>query len=89
MGEHLTIIAIMAFVAYGAHIAMQEEMILHPLAKVLTRAPQWAHKPLFACPPCMCSAWGVPVALIMAPDLWPYLPIHLLAAAGLAAWLNR
>lgn len=89
MAEHLAVIALMALVAYGAHIVMQEEMILHPLAKVFERAPQWARKPLYACPPCMCSLWGIPAALFMAPNLWAFLPIHLLAAAGLAAWLNR
>lgn len=89
MGEHLTVVACMALVAFGAHIAMQEDMILHPLARLLWKAPRWLHKPLFACPPCMCSAWGIPVALLLAPGMAAYLPIHLLAAAGLAAWLNR
>ena len=51
--------------------------------------PSFWQKPLWTCPPCMCSVWGIPVALILAPDLWPFLPIHLFAAAGLAAYLNR
>lgn len=51
--------------------------------------PFFWQKPLWTCPPCMCSVWGIPTALIVAPDLWPFLPIHLFAAAGLAAYLNR
>ena len=89
MIDHAIAPLIMALVAFGAHIAMQEGMILHQLAKLFTHAPTWAHKPLFACPPCMCSVWGIPVTLIVSPDLWPFLPIHLFAAAGLAAYLNR
>lgn len=92
MFDHLTIVVLMALVAYGAHIVQQEGMILWRLGKF------WAHdlevapffqKPLWTCPPCMCSVWGIPVALIVAPDLWMFLPIHLFAAAGLAAYLNR
>ena len=89
---HAITTLIMALVAYGAHIAMQEGMILHPLAKLFAHAPTWAHKPLFACPPCMCSAWGVPVWFAITPDplhSLAYLPIHILAAAGIAAYLNR
>lgn len=82
----------MAIVAYGAYIAMEEGMILNPLAKLFARAPLWLHKPLFACPPCMCSAWGIPVWLFITNDplaSLAYLPIHILAAAGIAAYLNR
>lgn len=92
MVEHLLTAVIMALVAYGAHIAMEDGMILHPLAKLFARAPLWLHKPLFACPPCMCSAWGVPVWFVITPEplaSLAFLPIHILAAAGIAAYLNR
>lgn len=92
MIDHAITAIVMALFAYGAHIAMQEGMILHPLARLFASAPTWAHKPLFACPPCMCSAWGIPVWLAITPDQLhslAYLPIHILAAAGIAAYLNR
>lgn len=92
MIDHAIAPLIMALVAFGAHIAMQEGMILHQLAKLFTHAPTWAHKPLFACPPCMCSAWGIPVWFAITPGplhSLAYLPIHILAAAGIAAYLNR
>lgn len=92
MIDHAIAPLIMALVAFGAHIAMQEGMILHQLAKLFAHAPTWAHKPLFACPPCMCSAWGIPVWFAITPGplhSLAYLPIHILAAAGIAAYLNR
>ena len=95
MADHLIVIAIVAFVAYGAHIVMQEGMILYGLANLLKMvSPKFLHKPLFDCPPCMCSIWGALVwlGMVLGLDLgfplWLF-PIHILAAAGVAAYLNR
>lgn len=79
----------MALVATGAYYAQQDGMALHSLARLWMRLPAFVQKPLWMCPICMVSAWGIPAALAVAPGLWPYLPIHLFAAAGLAAYLNR
>ena len=89
MIEHIAIVALMALVAHGAHTVQQDGMILERLGKLWAFLPSFWQKPLWTCPPCMCSVWGIPTALIVAPDLWPFLPIHLFAAAGLAAYLNR
>lgn len=89
MIHHVAIVVLMALVAYGAHIVQQEGMILERLGKLWSFLPAFWQKPLWTCPPCMCGAWGVPAALIVAPDLWPYLPIYLFASAGLSAYLNR
>ncbi len=92
MTDHLAIVVLMALVAYGAHTVQQEGMILERLGKAWAHdlaVPAFWQKPLWTCPPCMCSVWGIPTALIVAPELWPFLPIHLFAAAGLAAYLNR
>jgi hypothetical protein len=86
---HLGIVVIMALVATGAYHAQQPGMILSPLLKVWAKLPKSLEYPLWDCPVCMCSLWGIPTALIVAPHLWPYLPIHLLASAGLAAYLNK
>ncbi len=89
MTDHIGTIILMALTAHGAHIVQQEGMILERLGKLWSRLPAFWQKPLWTCPPCMCSVWGIPVALIVSPDLWSFLPIHLFAAAGLAAYLNR
>jgi len=82
MVEHLIYIVLMALVATGAHIVQEDGMILHPLAKLLGQLP------LFTCPVCMVSVWGIPAALYFGahPD---YIVPYLLASAGLAAYLNR
>ena len=89
MLDHIATIFIMALVAYGAHIVQQEGMILERLGKLWSHLPAFWQKPLRTCPPCMCSVWGIPVALIVSPDLWLFIPIHIFAAAGLAAYLNK
>lgn len=38
-------------------------------------------KPLFQCPPCMASVWGMPGFLLTGYE-WYYLPIYLLALCG-------
>jgi hypothetical protein len=88
MVEHLIYIVLMALVATGAHIVQEDGMILHPLAKLLGQLPAFLHKPLFTCPVCMVSVWGIPAALYFGahPD---YIVPYLLASAGLAAYLNR
>ena len=89
MLDHIGIVVLMAFVAYGAHIVQQEGMILGRLGKLWAVIPSFWQKPLWTCPPCMCSVWGIPTALLVAPDNWTYIPIYLFASAGLAAYLNR
>ena len=88
MIDHAVMVAVMAMVAQGASIAMEEGMIAHPLARLFTKLPEWFHKPLFTCPVCMCSAWGIPAALWMGADPW-MLPVYLLASSGLNAILAR
>ena len=88
MVDHVLIIALMALVATGAHYAQQEGMALHFLARMWQRLPSWVQKPLWTCPICMVSVWGIPAALWMGADPCN-LPLYLLASAGLAAYLNR
>jgi hypothetical protein len=52
--------------------------------------PAWIRKPIYECPRCMVSAWGIPAALLTFPDLnlW-LLPVYLLAACGLQEAIHR
>ena len=88
MTEHVSLILIMALVAQGAYAAQQDGMILHFLAKVWEFFPTWLHKPLFTCPVCMVSLWGIP-AIFYVSHFSGYvidprmLPVYLLSAAGI------
>lgn len=89
--RHVGMAALMASVAYGAHIVQQDGMILQGLGKFWHRilpSTFW-EKPFWTCPPCMCSIWGIPVWIIAGDFAWYLLPIHLIAAAGIAAYMNR
>lgn len=92
--DHLGIIFLMAYVAYGMHIAQQDGMILGWLGKLWKVFPTWLQKPLWTCPPCMCSVWGgltlyCYMTATCAPIIVGMIPIYLLASAGMAAYLNR
>lgn len=94
MSEHLIIVVLMALVSYGAHIAMQDGMIAARLGRLFAKLPTALHKPTHTCPPCCVSTWGTSVWLGLVLGLglgfpiWT-LPIHIIAAAGLAAYLNK
>lgn len=89
MADHLITVMLMALVATGAYWVQQEGMILERLGRFWLFLPSFWQKPLWTCAVCMVSVWGTPVwfALIDAP--LRQLPIDLLAAAGLAAYLNK
>jgi hypothetical protein len=91
VGEHLSIIAVMALVPLGAWIAMGEGMVLEKLHTFIVKhvTPFWA-KPLCDCARCMTSAWGIPAVLLTFPDLnlW-LLPVYILAAVGLQEAIHR
>lgn len=88
MSDHITLIIIMACVAQGAYVAMQEDMILGWLGRAMAALPLWLHKPTHTCPVCMVSAWGIPAAfyaaefghLVLEPAM---IPVYLLSAAGI------
>ena len=88
--DHLAIIAVMALVPLGAHVAMGEGMVLQWWWNALNSLPAFLAKPLGHCPRCMVSAWGIPAALLAFPDLnlW-LLPVYLLAACGLQEAVDR
>lgn len=86
---HLGIVVLMALVATGAYEVQQEGMILEKLGNLWKRLPSFWQKPLWTCPICCVSVWGIPAMLIVAPSLWMYLPLYLFASAGLAAYLNK
>lgn len=88
--DHLAIVAVMALVPLGAWVAMGEGMALHWLYKIIERLPKWVNKPLGTCPRCMCSAWGIPAALVTFADLNPWLlPLYLFAAVGLQEAVHK
>lgn len=89
MLEHFLIVVLMALVASGAHHVQQEGMILERVGKAWAFLPSFWQKPLWTCPVCMVSVWGIPAMFVVAPHLWPYLPLYLFASAGLAAYLNK
>lgn len=88
--EHIEIIAVMALVPLGAWTAMGEGMVLEWVPRVCRHMPVWIQKPLTSCPRCMVSAWGIPAALLVFPDLnlW-LLPVYMLGACGLQELLHR
>lgn len=89
MLDHVAVVALMALVAGGAHTAMLEGMILERLGKLFAKMPAFLHKPTHTCPPCMVSLWGTATWFAVGGfSLW-YLPLHIFAACGLAAYLNR
>lgn len=83
-------ILVMALVPLGAWVAMGEGMVLEWVPGVCRNMPVWIQKPLTSCPRCMVSAWGVPTALLVFPDLnlW-LLPVYMLGACGLQELLHR
>jgi hypothetical protein len=89
--NHLEIIAVMALAPLGAWVAMGEGMVLEWWAKLAQKhLDDFWSKPLATCPRCMCSAWGIPAALLVFPDLNPWLlPVYLLAAVGLQEAIHR
>ena len=88
--DHACIVALMALVPIGGSVAMGEGMILHFLARAASSLPPWMRKPLYACPRCMVSAWGIPSAFLVFPHLNPWLlPVYLLAAVGLQDVIDR
>lgn len=90
MGEHLSIIAVMALVPLGAWVAMGEGMVLEWLHKLLVKLPPFVAKPFATCSRCMVSVWGIPAALVTFPDLnILLLPVYMLAACGLQYVIDR
>jgi hypothetical protein len=89
--EHLVIIAVMALVPMGAWLAMSEGMVLGWMYNFLDwLLPPILAKPLVTCKRCMCSAWGIPSAFLVVPNLDPWLlPVYLLAAVGLQEAIDR
>ena len=89
MTAHLLPIILMALVATGAYWVQQEGMILERLGKFWSFLPVFWQKPFWSCGICMVSVWGIPTWFAVEhPSIW-YLPIHLFAAAGLAAYLTK
>ena len=90
--DHIAVVALMALFATGAHAAMLEGMIAAPLGLLLAKLPAWLHKPTHTCPPCMCLIWGTgawfAIGAHTAFDWW-VLPVHIIAAAGLAWVINK
>lgn len=80
---------LMALVAQGAYAAQQDGMILHFLTKVWEFLPTWFHKPLFTCPICMVSVWGIPTWWMFGGGYLIYLPFYILAAAGINAVITK
>lgn len=89
MIEQLAIVLLMALVATGAYIIQQEGMILHRLTKLWSLLPAFWQKPLWTCPPCICSVWGIPTWFICSDLPLMYLPVHVIGAASMAAMLSK
>lgn len=92
-GQALTVLC-MALTAIGAYEVQQEGMILERLGKFWHKQinSSFWEKPFWTCPVCMVSVWGIPVWFFVTNhpiEFIHYLPLHLFAAAGLAAYLNR
>ena len=88
---------LMALVAQGAYAAQQEGMFAHWLT-YLWEAIAWPfpkkwqkyiHKPLFTCPICMVSVWGIPTWWMFGGGYLVYLPFYILAAAGINAVITK
>lgn len=88
-----TLVFISLFVA-GTYASLLEGMILYPVRLFLSKAPKWAHKPLFDCVWCMASTWGsIAFAALQITDMtavdWWTLPIFLPAIAATSAIFDR
>lgn len=57
---------------WGVYCPFSEGYVLHFIAKNLehTGLPRWLSKPLYGCPPCMSSFYGIPVGLIVYDWTW-------------------
>jgi hypothetical protein len=84
-------IALNSLVCLGVHVATREDMILFPFAQFIKRLSRkvgdyispcsdfnmayYVCKPLFDCPPCMASVWGLLGWFYLMPSLAivPYL----------------
>lgn len=72
-----------ALVIIGIWTACGKGMILDPLATWLEeRLPEWACKPLFACPPCMSSVHGAWIWAATGGS-WTWFPMYVLSLCGL------
>ena len=67
----------------GAYVAMKDGMILQFIPRILRNAPWWVKKPVFDCPVCMASVWGITFSLFL-----PILTIQLLLMVPAIAGLN-
>ena len=72
----------------GVHCLTREGMLFEEIANIIRHyiGDFWS-KPLFDCPPCMASVWGISGWFYFAPDL--HLIPYLLVLCGLNALISK
>lgn len=93
--DRFAIMLIVAFMVQSIHEIQQEGMILQGLGEFwhgLIKSSFW-EKPFWTCPICMCYWWGGLCLWYMhtigVNIQWPYVPMYLIGASGISAYLNR
>ncbi len=83
----LMVLIVHSFAIIGVHNLFEDKHIFGKIGDWMeSNLPLWISKPLFLCPPCMASIWGLPMAyLIYIEQPMPYLwmAIYVLALSGI------
>lgn len=96
MGAWLLLLAFNAFVIIGVHFVTKPDQLMGFVGDSIRLLPEWIHKPLVSCPPCMSSVWGSAVwwtmgftYLPLSPrDRFWYWSFYILALCGFVRFLN-
>ena len=79
---------LISLVTMGARVITNEEMIGEPIREYALKFGDIA-KPIITCCVCMPSLWGVGLHFWMDVVQWQYLPLEILSASFLNAFLWR
>lgn len=86
MTDILLITIIISFTTLGARIITDDEMIGFPIRKFALRFGLLG-KPIITCCVCMPSVWGVGIHFLIGATLWWYIPLEILSACFINAFL--
>lgn len=82
-------ILVNALAIIGLHVSTWDDMIFDKVARWVELRTGRLSKPLFNCPTCMASVWGVTYWLLFHPCSLLFLPVYILAVSASATFLNR
>lgn len=96
MSEIMLLMLFNSGVVIGVFFATKSDQILGFAGDAVRLLPEWIHKPVLSCPPCMSSVWGTAIWFSMGFTYVPlslfdrlfYWPFYILALCGFVRFLN-